>query len=60
MKRKELKKAIKSATPFESLYALLPEKQKEKFKQFAAGFGFSEKQIKGRLEGNTWSSLKKD
>ena len=37
MKRKELKKAIKSATPFESLYALLPEKQKEKFKQFAAG-----------------------
>ena len=28
MKRKELKKAIKSATPFESLYALLPEKQK--------------------------------
>ena len=53
MKRKELEKAIKSATPFESLYALLPEKQKEKFKQFAAGFGFSEKQIKGRLEGNT-------
>ncbi len=52
MKRKELKKAIKSATPFESLYALLPEKQKEKFKQFAAGFGFSEEQIKGRLEGN--------
>ena len=52
MKRKELKKAIKSATPFESLCALLPEKQKEKFKQFAAGFGFTEGQIKGRLEGN--------
>lgn len=52
MKRKEFKKAIKSATPMESLYALLPEKQKEKFKRFAARFGFSEEQIKGRLEGN--------
>ena len=52
MKRKEFKKAIKSATPLESLYALLSEKQKEKFKQFAAGFGFTEEQIKGRLEGN--------
>lgn len=29
MKRKEFKKAIKSATPLESLYALLSERQKE-------------------------------
>ena len=52
MKRKEFKKAINSATPLESLYALLSERQKEKFRQFAAGFGFTEEQIKGRLEGN--------
>ena len=46
MKKKEIRKALEGGTPFSSLYSLLPSGQKEKFKQFAAAFGITERQVR--------------
>ena len=53
MKKKEIRKALEGGTPFSSLYSLLPSGQKEKFKQFAAAFGFTERQVRERLRKET-------
>ena len=53
MKKKEIRKALEGGTPFSSLYSLLPSGQKEKFKQFAAAFGFTERQVRERLRTET-------
>ena len=42
MKKKQVQKALKSDTPINSMYALIPE--------FAARFGFTEERIKTVLE----------
>ena len=55
MKKKEIRKALEGGTPFSSLYSLLPSGQKEKFKQFAAAFGFAAGQGK-TAERNTITS----
>ena len=36
MKKKQIQKAMKSDTPINSMYALIPEKRREAFKRFAA------------------------
>lgn len=46
MRVKKLKKAMKSDTPYNDLYALIPESKREAFKRFAASFGFTEENIK--------------
>ena len=46
MKKKLIQKAMKSDTPINSMYALIPEKRRETFKRFAACFGFTEVNIK--------------
>lgn len=46
MKNKQLKKALKSNTPINSLYALIPAGQRDAFKKFAAMFGFNDEKIK--------------
>lgn len=53
MKKKEIRKALEGGMPFSSLYSLLPSGQKEKFKQFAAAFGFTERQVRERLRKET-------
>ena len=56
MKNKQLKKALKSNTPINSLYALIPAGQRDAFKKFAAMFGFNDEKIKDpgkRKELNT-------
>lgn len=49
MKKKLIQKAMKSDTPINSMYALIPEKRREAFKRFAACFGFTEDNIKSIL-----------
>ena len=46
MKNKQLKKALKSNTPINSLYASIPAGQRDAFKKFAAMFGFNDEKIK--------------
>ncbi|MFT0355081.1 hypothetical protein ACMSEA_05065 [Bacteroides thetaiotaomicron] len=50
MKNKEIKKALKSDTPINSMYALIPANRMRSFKKFAARFGFTEERIKTVLE----------
>ena len=50
MKNKEIKKALKSDTPINSMYALIPDNRMRAFKKFAARFGFTEERIKSVLE----------
>lgn len=49
MKKKLIQKAMKSDTPINSMYALIPEKRRKAFKRFAACFGFTEDNIKSIL-----------
>ena len=50
MKNKEIKKALKSDTPINSMYALIPGGRMGAFKKFAARFGFTEERIKSVLD----------
>lgn len=50
MKNKEIKKALKSDTPINSMYALIPGNRLQAFKKFASRFGFTEERIKIVLE----------
>ncbi|WP_199610194.1 hypothetical protein [Bacteroides sp. AM23-12] len=50
MKNKEIKKALKSDTPINSMYSLIPNNKMQAFKKFAAQFGFTEERIKTVLE----------
>lgn len=50
MKNKEIKKALKSDTPINSMYALIPGDRMRSFKKFAARFGFIEERIKSVLD----------
>ncbi|MCM1031566.1 MAG: hypothetical protein NC410_09040 [Oscillibacter sp.] len=49
MKKKQIKKALESNTPMNSMYALIPPERRNAFKKFAAMFGFSEENIKNIL-----------
>lgn len=42
-------KAIKSETPINSLYSLIPNDKRKAFKRFASCFGFTEENIKNIL-----------
>ena len=50
MKNKQVQKALKSDTPINSMYALIPGGRMGAFKKFAARFGFTEERIKSVLE----------
>ena len=50
MKKQQIKKALKSDTPINSLYSLIPNNKMQAFKKFAARFGFTEERIKTVLE----------
>lgn len=50
MKNKEIKKALKSDTSINSMYALIPGDRMPSFKKFAARFGFTEERIKSVLD----------
>lgn len=50
MRKKQIKKALKSDTPINSMYALIPDNRMRAFKKFAARFGFTEERIKSVLE----------
>lgn len=49
MKKKQLKKALNSNTPMNSMYALIPPERRNAFKKFAALFGFTDEKIKNIL-----------
>ena len=53
MKNKQVRKALKSDTPINSMYALIPDNRMRAFKKFAARFGFTEERIKSVLENET-------
>lgn len=46
MKKKQVQKALKSDTPINSIYSLIPDNRMQAFKKFAARFGFTEERIK--------------
>jgi hypothetical protein len=50
MKNVQIQKALKSKTPVNSLYALIPDNRMRAFKRFAARFGFTEERINSVLE----------
>ncbi|MCE8758567.1 hypothetical protein K0F43_21565 [Bacteroides fragilis] len=50
MKNKDIKKALKSDTPINSMYALIPGGRMGAFKKFTARFGFTEERIKSVLD----------
>lgn len=45
MKRKDVNNALKSGTPLNNLFALIPQKRMKAFKKFARGFGFTDERI---------------
>lgn len=49
MRKKHIEKALKSDMPINGMFALIPEKKREAFKKFAAGFGFTEEKINNIL-----------
>jgi hypothetical protein len=49
MRSKQIRKALKSDTPINSMYALIPESRRDAFKRFASYFGFTENNIKSIL-----------
>lgn len=53
MKTKEIKRAMESKTPINSMFALIPEKKKSKFLNFAKQFGFTEEKINNLLKNET-------
>lgn len=50
MNKKEIKKAIESDTPINSLFSLIPIKNKKNFLSFAGKFGFTEEKINNLLK----------
>lgn len=50
MKNKDFKKALESDRPINSMFALIPEKQKKSFMKFAKQFGFTEEKINSILQ----------
>ncbi|MGJ0892019.1 MULTISPECIES: hypothetical protein [Phocaeicola] len=46
MRKKQMLKAIKSETPINSMYSLIPTDKRNAFKRFASCFGFTEERIK--------------
>lgn len=50
MKNKDFKKALHSDKPINSMFALIPEKQKKSFMKFAKQFGFTEEKINSILQ----------
>ncbi|RYT79276.1 hypothetical protein EAJ04_24675 [Bacteroides faecis] len=50
MKKQQINKALKSDTPINSLYSLIPNNKMQAFKKFASRFGFTEERIKTVLE----------
>lgn len=50
MKNKDFKKALQSDKPINSMFALIPEKQKKSFMKFAKQFGFTEEKINSILQ----------
>lgn len=46
---KQLRKALKSDKPANSMYSLIPLEKRNAFKKFAALFGFTEEKIKDIL-----------
>lgn len=50
MKNKDFKKALQSDKPINSMFALIPEKQKKAFMKFANKFGFTEEKINSILQ----------
>ena len=49
MRKKQIRKALKSETPANSMYALIPKNRREAFRRFASCFGFTEDDIKSIL-----------
>lgn len=54
MKNKQIKKALKSKTPINSMYALIPSEKRNAFKKFATIFGFSEERINTILKNEKY------
>lgn len=50
MRNKDFKKALESDRPINSMFALIPEKQKKAFMKFAKKFGFTEEKINSILQ----------
>ena len=50
MKNKEIKKALKSDTPINSMYALIPGGRMDAIKKIATRYGFTEERIKSVLD----------
>lgn len=50
MKKKQIKKALESEKPINSLFALIPKKKMSAFKKFARQFGFTEEKINHILQ----------
>ena len=50
MHKKQINKALKSDTPINNMYALIPNNRMQAFKKFAARFGFTEEKINSVLE----------
>lgn len=46
MRKKQMLKAIKSETPINNMYSLIPTDKRNAFKRFASCFGFTEERIK--------------
>ena len=46
MRKKQMLKAIKSETPINRMYSLIPTDNRNAFKRFASCFGFTEERIK--------------
>lgn len=53
MKKKEIRKALEGRHAVLKPVLPSPSGQKEKFKQFAAAFGFTERQVRERLRKET-------
>lgn len=50
MRKKQIRKALNSEMPINSIYSLIPEKKRKAFKRFASCFGFTEENIKNILQ----------
>lgn len=58
MNKKEIKKAIESDTPINSLFSLIPIKNKKNFLSFAEKFGFTEEKINNLLKNEIHEAKK--
>lgn len=50
LRKNKIKKALKSDSPINDMYALIPNNKLRDFQKFAARFGFTENKIKLILE----------